>query len=437
MRYFFILSLLIAQGIAAVSAAQNGLIIGSTPKAKKFVAATTRAYSLESTALFATEVSANRSYKLSVPAGAYVVISDVTGKKEKLSAINVVSVTKGKKTNVKVPARRSSSASPEIRVSVGNVLLKTADGNTVKATNGKNITIDDLLIVDLLNSKNDCKFAIVEDRIFGRFKDVLKELRLQSSKFSAQKLNYKAALSSLNNNAPQFRLTGSVEVNQQQDLTGNASLQIVKINTGEVIWQKSFSNIGTNFANFTEPLAQAAADAICIPQQISGSFSGKQISTGSGFSVNYSWIGNATFKFQSYIAEDPSKPENLSAALYQLTSAQISSYSVDGVNNGCTVTGAVSSLVPDTSAAGLLVYLNPTPGLGYKYLLSISLLKQNAILITTSCPKGDDSRLDIASAELVTSQSDNAPPRTLNLNNYSGSITVDDTEMTWDFSAQL
>jgi hypothetical protein len=423
-------------GIITESFAQNGVISGTAPKVSKFVAGTTRVYSLGTSAVYGRDLSAKRSYQLSVPVGGYVVISDVIGKKEKVSKINVVAVKKGKKTTIKARAALSNS-NLSTRVSVGNVLLKTTDGKTIKAKSGKDITIDDLLIVDLLNSKNDCNFAIVEDRKFGRYKDILKEIRLQSSILSANKINFKSAVATLNANAPQYRISGSVEVNQQQDLTGNATLEIIKIETGEVVWQKTFTNGGTNLANFSEPLAQAAADAICIPQEVSGTFSGVQKITESNLSVTYSWTGNATFKFQSYLAEDPSKPEEYTAALYQFTSGEIASYSASGTTNGCSVSGEASSLEPEFPSTGtLLVYLNPTPGKGYKYSLGVTLLKENSINITTACSNGSDTRSDVATAELSVSNSEEDLPTTLSLNNYSGSATVLNTDMIWNFQSR-
>jgi hypothetical protein len=424
-------------GTISESFAQNGVITGTAPKVNKFLAGTTRAYSLGTAAVYGRDLSAKRSYQLSVPEGGYVVISDVIGRREKVSKLDVVSVKKGKKTTIKARAVLSNST-PSTRVSVGNVLLKTPDGKTIKATNGRNITIDDLLIVDLLNSKNDCNFAIVEDRKFGRFKDVLKEIRLQSSKLSANKIDFKSAIATLNANAPQYRISGSVEVNQQQDLTGNASLQIIKIETGEVVWQKSFTNGGTDLGNFSEPLAQAAADAICIPQEVSGTFSGVQKTTGSNLAVTFSWTGSATFKFQSYLAEDPSKPEEYTAALYQFKSGEISSYSASGRTNGCSVSGEAFSLQPEFPSTGaLLVYLNPTPGLGYKYSLAVTLLKADSIQITTACSNGSDTRSDVATAELSVSNSEEDLPTTLSLSNYSGSAKILDTDMTWNFKSGL
>jgi len=418
--------------------AQNGSITGTAPKVKKFVAGTTRVYSLGTPAVYGKDLSSKRSFQFSVPEGGYVVISDVLGKKERTSSIAVVPVRKGKKAKVKALSALSADSAQAIRVSVGNVQLRTPDGKPLKARSGKNITIDGLLIVDLLNSRNECNFAIVEDRKFGRFKDVLKEIRLQSSKLSANKVNYKAAIATLNANAPQYRLTGSVEVNEQEDLTGNSTLQIVNIQSGEVVWQKTFTGGGTDLANFSEPLAQAAADALCIPQEVSGTFSGVQKSEGSGFSVTYSWTGTAKFRFLNYLGEDPSKPENLNVALYQFVSGEISSFSASGTNNGCSVSGETSSLQPEFPSTGaLMVYLDPVPGGGYRYSLAATLQKPDAVEITTACPDATSSRTEAAVAELVVSNSEDDLPVTPDLHRYIGAAKILETEMSWSFNSGL
>jgi hypothetical protein len=432
--FLIVFSTIFATILSSYSFAQNGTIVGTAPKVKKFLAGTTRVYSLGSSAVYGKDLTSKRTFQFSVPEGGYVVLSDVLGKNEKASSISVVPVKKGKKSSV----RALASASPAIRISVGNILLKTPDGKVVKGVNGQNITVDGLMIVDLLNAKNECNFAIVEDRKFGRFKDVLKEIKLQSSNLSANKINYKSAIALLNANAPQYRLSGSVEVSPQGDLTGDSSLQIINLKNGEILWQKSFTGGGTNFANFSESLAQSAADALCIPQQILGTFTGLQKLVGSGYSVTYSWTGAATFKFLNYIGQDPSKPENLNVALYQYISGEISSYSAEGTNNGCTVSGEVASLQPEFPSTGaLLVYLDPAPGKGYKYSLAVTLQKPNAIDISTSCQNGTDVRSDAATAELSVSPSDDDLPTTSSLHHYSGSITIDDTDMNWDFNSQL
>ena len=423
--------------IASDGFAQNGTISGTGPKVKKFLAGSTRLYSLASTATFARELTANRSYKLTVPAGPYVVISEVLGKNENAVTLKVVSAGKGKRAVVQ--QRAAIASPPAVRVSVGNILLKTPTGKTIKSTSGKNITVDGLVIADLLNSNNSCGFAVFEDRQFGRFKDILKEVKLQSSKFAKDRINLKEALAVLNANAPQYRLTGSVEVTpDQEELTGNASLQIVNLETGEIVWQKTFTNGEKSFAKFSEPLAQAAADALCIPREISGTFTGKQEISGGGIAVTHAWLGSARFIFQSYLAEDPSKPTEYTAALYKFDSGEISSYSANGTNNGCSVRGEATQLQPDFPSSGiLLVYLKPQSTNGYRYALSVSLSKQDGVASTITCPDSTDTRLDAATAELVTSSSEENLPVTPNLRSFSGAFTYEGIEMTWDFNSKL
>ncbi len=424
-------------GLCSSTQAQTGTIAGSVRQVSPYVGGSARAYSLELGDSYSTLIAQNGKFQLSLPAGSYAVVSSMVSKRKVTQQIDVVRVAGRKKTSIKARVFTRVAVAPGIRVSIGNLQAQTLDGKPVKAFNGKPIVWDDLLINDILNNDNPCKIRVMEDRKYGRYNDILNEVKLQASRYAAKRINYKKALSVLSANAPQYRVTGSFQVTPDMELLGNASLRIVDLRNGQTVWSGEFTGL-TDMDKFSTTLAQSAAAALCIPRRVTGTFDGVQHVIGSGISVDYNWTGSATFKLSGLIASNPNKPTNQDVALYLLETSNIDSYSTSGSVGGCSVSANAGSTAPQApSTAAMMVWLNPDSQLGYRYVIAIELMHLDAVIETHHCPDGTSSTSEPVTGELQVSDSEASYPYTQDPYNYQGTFTINSTTMNWAFTAGL
>jgi len=238
------------------------------------------------------EVEEASKVKIEVPAGPYVLL--VTS--FDLGALEVgeqtkVRMVKAKKKKTTSNRQASSLDSPVVlaaaaisgpdgpTVSVGNVAWQDGSGGAYLSFDGKPWRFDDMFVSALASVTRTCRFYTVEDREYGRFGEILKELELQSSDKidPSQRVNYQRALEKLAAWAPQLRLTGTVR-SGSQDLDGGAttSMQLVDLVQGKTVWSKSYSTASTEqFFSLPEQVARDVERYICgdeLPSEIRGSF---------------------------------------------------------------------------------------------------------------------------------------------------------------------
>jgi hypothetical protein len=446
MRFYcaaiLILSLsLSAFALSALAATGEGTVSGKAQTTAGFLEGNVRAFQLDGpTPIVSRQISRNGKYTLSLPPGRFALVSSVFGKRGPVRKIAFATVKKGKKATPRSPVvRKALNANSETRISVGNVLARGPQGQTYRSVDGRPVTFDDILITDLFLAPKTCSVAVVEDRKFGRFQDVLKELKRQSSALFAEPINFKAATKILNANAPQFRITGSIGViDSTFEASGSASIQIVDLKTGSVLLSQELSGLPTGLDTLFPAIAERVLSALCIPQRIRGTFVGSQQITDSGVSVRYDWQGSATLVLQGRIPADPSQPSRLNVALYGIESFQIDSYRKSGVLGNCQVSveaGVTEPLPPSTGF--MLVYLDPVAGQGYRYDLSVIMLNQEGATQVRTCPDGGDTSPHEVTAELAVSLDANQLPFAPSLTSYAGAyeaqLSTGITTMSWNF----
>lgn len=419
-----------------VGVAQTGTITGRAPAVQGFKAGAVRAYSFDGTGeIISRPIRRNGTFSIPAPEGRYVVLTSMFGRRGATQRFAFADVKSNRRSNI---SRLTANAPTNgLRISVGNVVARGPRGQTFKNTSGRPTTLDDFLIVDLLNGTKPCSFGIYEDRRFGRFQDVVKELRRQSTRYFKNPINLPNALAVLNANAPQYRVTGSVGVSgPDNSLTGSASIQFVDLANGQVRFSKTFSGLPRDLGAFSAALASKVAAEICVPRRIVGTFSGIQRIQTSSSNETYEWQGTAALALQTALPSDPSRPENLDVNFYSLESGQIDSFRRSGSLGNCSVLGESGPVAPVPPTVGaMLVNLTPTPQLGYKYDLSVQFINPGATTRTITCPGNVDTESQDVSADLVVSADASQLPFSPSLGRFTGSTTIDSTTYTWDFYA--
>jgi hypothetical protein len=417
---------------------QEGVVVGKTKSVPGFRAGNIRAYQLDKpTPMVAGSISRSGKYSLELPPGKFALITSMFGKRGPVTKIAFASVKKGKRVTPRSPqAAAALSATAETRISVGNVLARGPQGQTYRNPEGRPITFDDILITDLVLAPKSCSVAVVEDRKFGRFQDVLKELRRQSSALFSEPIDLKAATKVLNANAPQFRITGSVGVlNDTLESDGTASMQIVDLKSGRVVASQELSGLPTSLETLFEAIAQRMLSQLCIPQRIQGTFAGIDRIRLPDATVDYEWQGSATLALQSILPPDPNNPSAGNIAFYALETANIDSYRKTGTLGGCQASVDVSQVSPQPPSTGaMLLYLSPVAGLGFQYDLSVALLNFSAGIETRICPNGTEQSPQEVTAELSVT-SDAVPVRYApSFARFTGSQIIGTVTMQWDFA---
>ena len=418
------------------SEAQTGIITGKAQAVQGFRAGAVRAYSFDGTGeVISRPIRRNGAFSIPAPEGRYVVLTSMFGRRGQSQRFGFADVKSNKRSNIS--RLKAAARTDELRISVGNVVARGPRGQTFKNTSGRPTTIDDFLIVDLVNGTKPCSFGVFEDRRFGRFQEIVTELRQQSKRYFKNPINLPNALAVLNANAPQYRVTGSVGVSgPDNSLTGSASIQFIDVANGQVRFSKTFSGLPRDLKEFSEALATKVAAEICVPRRIVGTFSGIQRIQTSSSNETYEWQGTATLTLQTALPSDPSRPENLDVNFYTLESGQIDSFRRAGSLGNCSVLGQSGPVAPIPPTVGaMLLNLTPTPQLGYKYDISVQFLSPGATTRTITCPDNIDTDSQDVSADLVVSADASQLPFSPSLGQFTGSTTIDSTTYTWDFYA--
>jgi len=318
-------------------------------------------------------VAPDGAFRFSVPAGPYIVLAqawrgDALGYSSSLQFVVVKSGKTAKARKLQARYSRRLGALPDLPtgpiISVGNILMSNPDGSPFSRSDGSPITFDTTMAVELGLVPHACTFHLVEDRQYGKFGEIMKELKLQSTKYFDLKtrISLKSALRSLAIWAPQYRLTGTIGFSSNE-FVRVADLKIVDISTGKTVWCRRVTfSADTLLTSFPTNTAVAIANALCgqtdLPASISGSFSGRVSESVLGTTTT--WSGSAT-----YVPTDPDPLHGQPAFLgvrqlttYRAQSAEVHEWDVSG-GNQCTYAAHDSAVVDNLVGGAMLVEITP------------------------------------------------------------------------------
>ena len=297
-------------------------------------------------------VSERGAFKVKVAPGLYSVVTSGYARKAPDADASVVLVRSGRTVSARAPHGESRRAGP-VRISVGRFSPPAgADADARYFAKG----IADLTIVDLvhtLTEVGDCQkdVRVYEDRKYGRYEEVLKELKLQASKYADQETRSKAqaALRNLPNFAPTLRVMGTITSVSQTSATGQ--VRVVHIKSGKTVFSQDISS-GAPF-DLSEEATAAVTDFLCevdvdtVPGALNGTFSGSVTTS----TQSLTWNGTVT---KTFVADDPYTGfPYLDSAHYRTTAASVTWQLTGRCSGGGTLTLAdLSTDFYDSTTSG-------------------------------------------------------------------------------------
>lgn len=265
----------------------KGKIAGFTPATASGIPTSVKIFNIyDPEQSQSTELSGSASYSFNVTPGPYAIVSTVwdaagTSYRNKVK-IKVVQKKKRKNRDALTSRSLRAAAPPDgPTISVGNIRWVNGGGQPYLNYDQSPWRWDSIFLTDLVAVPRSCSFHVVEDREFGLYNEILKELKLQSSKFidPSMRINYKKALRTLDLWAPLYRLTGSVVSSDDKFSNGaTVNMQLIELASGKVKWQRSYSATGENFISLSERVARDVERFICgneLPSEIRGSYTSK------------------------------------------------------------------------------------------------------------------------------------------------------------------
>lgn len=253
-------ALLIGAAASAQGAVKKGVLAGSVSKAPAgtLFEPTVVAYQL-TPSLVATRVpvSAAGRFRTSVAPGLYALVLDgwVKGKPKSVVRLAVV---KGGKT-VRVAGLKAIAAPPPLRLSIGQ--FRVTDPSLAYLKNA----MADLAISDFpFDRMAKCKMGLYEDRKYGRFGDILNEIKLGKSRFADPEFRAMAlqAEKNIKLHAPTHRVNAVIDTLGDTSAAGTFSL--VNLKTGKVEWQQRIEHAGPGaWADLGKVAMEALVSRLC------------------------------------------------------------------------------------------------------------------------------------------------------------------------------
>ncbi|MCC6831892.1 MAG: hypothetical protein IT200_11155 [Thermoleophilia bacterium] len=275
-------------GGAVTAQAATGTLTGLLPKstgplAKKLPAGMVATPLFKGTSTAAQTVGRNRRFTLKLTPGLWLLTSTTWGPKG--------AVEKGELVQVKAGRRRAiamQTTSTAVNMSVGKIMDPTGTWD-----------VSSLVDVEMGEAADDapCDYIVSVDRKGRGYQEVLKELKLNTTKYFPPQVRAQAkkALASLAGTAPQYRVEGRfTALGEQQRGATSGEFRLVDTKTGQVIWKETISTADGGHQDVMKRLANSVSKAICgAPVAFAGNI--KSTVTVSG--ADSTWTANLAAVF--------------------------------------------------------------------------------------------------------------------------------------------
>lgn len=352
-------------------AAKPGAVAGRLPAdrgkwGKRFPATVLALHLVPAGAQSAALPGKNRRFRLSLPPGVYGVVTTHWQGKRAVPQAHLVRV------KTRRASRLTAGASGPI-VSVGKV---SGPGGT---------DLSSVLLAGMIDQADasSCGFSMGLDRTDPAYQEVLKELKLNTTKYFSDKVRAEArqALKDQAAYTPQYRVDGTV-TQASGEYSGRASgtFRLVQAATGAVLMEKqiSFSDSGTT--ELFKAAAQNLGKAICgIPTAFTGTVQADIVADLTG--QRWQWNGTVGF----VLKDGGVQPDGSFQISYELQEGNIDSakYTVPPTDS-CSETVAQFSGPPVTRGGSLTLTVHADDSRTYQLALGMLTPPTNA---TATCGK--------------------------------------------------
>ncbi|MCB0905503.1 MAG: hypothetical protein KDB63_00065 [Nocardioidaceae bacterium] len=285
------------------------------------------------TELTSVTVTRKGAFSTKVAPGMYAVITSAYHANKPVQTVTVRSVKAGRTYSFR-GARR---APQPIRVSVGQVAAPVGSGADASYF-AKGASA--MAVTDLVQSVGCHKsVGVYEDREFGRFDEVVKELKLQTTKHFPKPTRDQArqSLTNLRRYAPTHRITGSITSISAAGVSGTWTL--TNLASGDVV-----TTIDVNAADpfgFSVTGMRGMADALCkparfVPDQLDITFTADDL-VDAGGSLHQAYGGTAHYVRTLLVVN----PDGSRTALYAADTGAITGGSETLTSTVCDYGGTI------------------------------------------------------------------------------------------------
>lgn len=355
-------------------AAKPGAVAGRVPTdrgkwGKRFPATVMALRLVPAGAQSAALPGKNRRFRLSLPPGVYGVVTTHWQGRRALPQAHLVRV-KARKTS------RLSSA----QLAGGGPIVSVGQ---VRGPGGTDLT--SVLLAGMIDQADasPCGFSMGLDRSDLAYQEVLKELKLNTTKYFSDKVRAEArqALKDQAAYTPQYRVDGTVtQASGEHSGRASGTFRLVQAATGAVLMEKqiSFSDSGTT--ELFKAAAQDLGKAICgIPTAFTGTVQADIVADLTG--QRWQWNGTVSF----VLKDGGVQPDGSFQISYELQDGNIDSakYTVPPTAS-CSETVAQFSGSPVTRGGSLTLTVHADDSRTYELALGMLTPPTNA---TATCGK--------------------------------------------------
>lgn len=267
-------------------------------------------------------VTANRRYSLRLAPGFWLVTGNTWGPRGPVESAELVQVKAGKRRAVALQATPTA-----VIMSVGKIMDPT---NTWD--------VSQVVDVEMAEAADNapCDYIVAVDRQGRGYQEVLKELRLNTTRYFAPEVRSAArkALSQMAGSKPQYRLEGKfTALSDQLSGTTSGEFRLVDTKTGRTIWKDTISTRDGGSRTVGQLLAGAVSKAICgAPVAFSGNIQSRVTVDG----ADSTWTTNLAAVF---VLSDGGEKPNFYELTYDIASLSgtVTYHAVD--EQGCVVDG--------------------------------------------------------------------------------------------------
>ena len=366
-----------------------GEAAGKLPRLDGSAAGAAQAIETRSSRIAAAErLARSGRYRLSVPAGLYVVTTSVMGARRVLSSRPVLA--RGKRvarvdTTLKRtrPAKKPRKRRPRATAAAEAKLLLSVHGSMLRSPTEGDIRFDGALISYLFETRSPCAYSLFADRESRDFKAIQAEVALQRKHPGAFD---PSTVVKPKWHLPQYTPTTRIS-GQFTEAAGRFSgtLTATDLRNGKLLGSSRVASVSDAGAFLDGAAIRAALSdllsQLCpdLPERFSGTFSGSDTRE---LGSSATWNGSVVFKRGEEISDPVSQ---IRLVRYTLESGSVS-WSVAG-GSPCTVTGSATGALADPPSQ-LLVEARPAAGAERRYSISLGASNPEAYNGTVQCPDG-------------------------------------------------
>lgn len=305
-------------------------------------------------------------FRLPVQPGPYLVLLDVWKANRSLQR-SLKFVNAGR---VRLSGGSAGAAqAPGAVVSVGDIRWTDPSGNPRLTSANQPWRFDAMFVTALVGQQAPCDVSVVEDRSFGKYQEILKEIRRRSSRAiaPASRLDLRRAMRVLNAWAPRHRLTGTIVSDSETPSSFDAHLQLVDLKTGQTRWSRDYTLPSDRFFDVPRVVAADVVYDLCsmLPARVQGAFSVESRSPLVGTTQSAS--GTITYALDEEFRNLP--PGTGGFADYHVEAIDWQASTSGGAPCQYVGSAAASLATLEYVGGGMSIEITPEPGLGRQYTL--------------------------------------------------------------------